>query len=141
MSDPSGLAYPVLCLARDNSICAVRSADDLRTCNAVAYWGNRYFHDLQILDAVGAPYTVVRSETERRFTPLRRAVARLLNQTLRVTLELRSEGPPSLSSAKARVAAWLERAPEFWEESDDLENWKRRIAECRDMRQLVDLFE
>jgi hypothetical protein len=73
---------------------------------------------------------MIKAETEQFFSPMRRTLARLLTRQLLVKLELRSEGQPSLAAAKERLAEWLYRNPDFWEESDDFEIWQRRITAC-----------
>ena len=135
------LSFPVLCLSRDTSIVVARDADSLGRCNALAFWKNQYFRELLVIDLTGASFTVVDAETETGYSPVARFLARLTNRELRVRLRLRSEGAPSLATAKRRVGEWLDKAPEFWEASAELSEWKARVTACGSMAQLIEVFE
>lgn len=139
--EPSDLTFPVLCLSRDSSVVPARDPEGLCRCNALAFWRNQYYRDLQIFDSTGAAYTVVEAQLPQAMSSTRRLLARLINQSLSVNLRLRSEGPPSLAKAKERVSEWLDKAPEFWEAADDLDEWKRRISACETMADLIAVFE
>jgi hypothetical protein len=110
-------------------------------CNALAFWRNQYYRDLQIFDVTGSAYTVVEAQLRQPMSSARRFLARLTNQSLSVKLWLRTQGPPSLAKAKERVNEWLDKAPEFWEAVDDLDEWKRRISACETMADLIAVFE
>jgi hypothetical protein len=139
--EPSDLTFPVLCLSRDSSVVPVRDLEDLCRCNALAFWRNQYYRDLRVLDVTGSAYTVVEARLRRPMPSARRFLARLTNQSFSVKLRLRAEGPPSLATAKERVSEWLDKAPEFWEAADDLDEWKRRISTCETMADLIAVFE
>lgn len=139
--EPSDLTFPVLCLSRDSSIVPSWDREGLCRCNALAFWSNQYYRDLRVFDSTGTEFTVVDAQLQQPMSPARRFLARLINQSLSVRLRLRVEGPPSLAKAKERVSEWLDRAPEFWEAADDLDEWKRRISACEAMADLIAVFE
>ena len=60
-SDPEALRFPVLCLSRDHSISPVDTLDRLRQCNARAFFENRWFDDLLIIDSDASLFRVVSS--------------------------------------------------------------------------------
>ena len=138
---PDELTFPVLCLSRDTSIVVAQDAARLKRCNALAFWGNHYFRDLRVIDSKGIAYTVVEAEPERAYSLMARLLARLINGELVVRLRLRSEGSPSLATAKHLAREWLDIAPEFWEASADLDDWKARVMACNDMSELIKVFE
>jgi hypothetical protein len=139
--DLSDLIFPVLCLSGDTSVVPARDPGSLCRCNALAFWRNQYYRDLQIFDSTGSAYTVVEAQLRHRMPLARRLLARLINQSLTVELRLRTEGPSSLAEAKKSVSEWLDKAPEFWEAADDLDEWKRRISACETMADLIAVFE
>ncbi len=139
--EPKDLTFPVLCLSRDFSVVPARDPEGLCRCNALAFWRNQYYQDLQIFDSTGSAYTVVEAQLRHPMPSARRFLARLINQSLSVELRLRAEGPSSLAEAKERVSEWLDKAPEFWEAADDLDEWKRRILACETMADLIAVFE
>jgi len=138
---PEELSFPVLCLSRDTSIIVARDADSLSRCNALAFWVNGYFRELLVIDLTGASFTVVEAETEPGYSPVARFLARLTNRELRVRLRLRCDGTPSLAAAQRLVGEWLDKAPEFWEASAELSEWKARVMACDSMAQLIEVFE
>lgn len=137
---PEDLDFPVLCLSRDSSVVVAADREALCRCSALALWGNEYYRDLRVFDASATPYSVVAAEPERRFSAVGRLLARLSNREFAVRLRLQQLGPSSVEVAKAHASEWLDRAPEFWEASDDLDVWKRRISSCTTMIELIELF-
>ena len=135
------LAFPVLCLSHDTSIVVARDADELGQCNALAFWGNHYFRDLRVIDSSGITYTVIDAEPETAYSRVAQLFARLTNRTLRVRLRLRADGPASLVIAKRLASEWLDRAPEFWESSAELGEWKARVMACNSVGELIKVFE
>ena len=134
------LRYPVLCLSRDNSVSVAASSEHLRRCNATAWFRNRYFEDLRLLDASATPYRVRSAALVVPLSVWRRFLVRLLNRRLVVTLDLEALAPPSLAEAKRTVTAWLHRAPDFWEASRDLSEWERLCSQAPSMEALCSLF-
>ncbi len=135
------LAFPVLALSRDSSVSVHRDAERLSTCNAIAYWRTRYHEDMLIIDSNAAAYRVLSVEPVERITRLRRILLRTFNGRVRVNLELRAEGPPSLDRAKRMAEEWLDRAPYLWEAAEDLDAWKSRVVGCRSMSELIRVFD
>lgn len=134
------LAFPVLCLARDSSISVAHRPEDLAQCNALAFYRNRYFDQLHVIDSNAAPYVVTQARLDRQQGGVRRFLARLLNRRLIVVLRLAPAGPPSLADAKTHLISWVDREPSFWEASRDLEEWRRLIRSAPDIAALVRLF-
>jgi hypothetical protein len=137
---PETLKYPVLCLSRDNSVSVTASSEHLRRCNATAWFRNRYFEDLRVVDASATPYRVRSAALVVTLSAWRRILVRLLNRRLVVTLELEVLAPPSLAEAKRTVTAWLHRAPDFWEASRDLPEWEHLVSHAPSMEALCSLF-
>lgn len=138
--DLRDLSFPVLCLSQDNSIVPVESAQSLTECSATAFFRNRYFDHLLVIDSNASSFVVISADPVVPIASLRRTLARLLNQRIRVRLRLERAGSSSLASAQAAVSGWLERAPEFWEAAYDLAEWKQRVATVATMRELIALF-
>lgn len=134
------LMFPVLCLARDSSISVAETRDRLNCCNAQAFFKNRYFDDLIIVDSRAEQFRVVRAEADPPLTGLQKWLTRAFNRRLTVHLELQREAPASMEGAKRQVIIWLEKAVDFWEETRDLAEWKQVVESARDMRQLIQLF-
>jgi hypothetical protein len=134
------MVYPVLCLARDNSISVARTATELRACNTVAWFRNRYFDDLRLFDAAGRSYRVSSAELVRPLHGWRRVAARILNQNLTVLLEVESLRGSSLDAAKLATIEWIHRAPEFWEAAFDLAELGAQVRGSPDMEALCAIF-
>ena len=133
MTRPEDLHYPVLCFGRDDSVSIARSAAELRSCNSVAWFRNRYFDELRLFDAFATPYRVRSARLAAPLAGWRGLLARALNSRLVADLELEPLGQASLAEAKATAIRWLHRRPEFWEASDDLAQWERRVSEAASM--------
>lgn len=136
----NSLTYPVLCLARDNSISVARTPTELQACNAVAWFPNRYFDDLRLFDAGGSSYRVSSAELAEPLHGWRRGFARILNQNLAVVLEVESLSGPSLEAAKQATIEWIHKAPEFWEAAYDLPELEALVHRSPDMEALCAVF-
>jgi len=136
MTPVSSLPYPVLCLARDNSVSVAWTPTELQACNAVAWFRNRYFDDLRLFDAVGSSYRVSSAELAEPLRAWRRVVVRFLNQNLAVVLEVESLSSPSLEAAKQATIEWIHRAPEFWEAAYNLHELEALVQQSPDMETL-----
>ena len=139
--EPIDLEFPVLCLSHDTSIVVARDADEMKRCNALAFWGNNYFRDLRVVDSNGIAYTVIDAEPDTAYSRVARLFMRLTNRAVRVRLRLRPDGSPSLAIAKQLASEWLDRAPYFWEASGELSEWKARVMACSTMGELINVFE
>lgn len=134
------LTFPVLCLSRDSSIAVAETSDRLHRCNALAFFANRYYDGLLVIDSTAARFRVVRAEAAPALSAIGRWIARAVNRRLRVELQLEALGPASLDEARRTVLEWLDRAPDFWEASRDLAEWKRLVAGAGSPRALIALF-
>jgi hypothetical protein len=110
MSEP---LFPVLCLSHDNSISVAENLEALGRANALAFFRNRYFNGLIIIDSRAQRFRVVRAEVAPPLSTLARAVVRVLNRRVRVKLHLEAESSMSLDDAKRLVKVWLDRARIF----------------------------
>jgi len=138
---PESLDYPALCFSRDRSLVVARDASDLTRCNAVAFWKNRYFEDLLIVDAAGRRFRVESAQPDPEVGAMDQYVARLLNRRFRVNLRLRPEGRMALIEIKRTAIEWIEKAPDFWSASRELSEWSRQITSCRSVVGLARLFD
>lgn len=134
------LAFPVLCLSRDRSIAVAESPERLERCNALAFFRNRYFEDLMVVDSTGRCFRVARAEPVPPLTGLNRTLARALNRRLRVSLALGPAERRSLDEVKALVREWMDRAPDLWEASRDLDEWRAAVAGAATLPALIRLF-
>jgi hypothetical protein len=107
----------------------------------MAFWRNHYFRDLRVIDSNGIAYTVIDAEPEGTYSSMAQLFMRLTNRELRVRLRLRPDGSPSLVLAKQLASEWLARAPDFWEASAEMSEWKARVMACSSMGELIELFE
>jgi hypothetical protein len=135
------MAFPVLCLARDTSITVAMTGEELDECNARAFFINRYFEDLVILDSNAHRYRVARAVTAERMSTVRTFLVRAFNRRLIVDLDLRREEDGSVALAKKLVLEWVRKAPDHWESSRDLPEWESMIGEAPDMGTLIGLFK
>ncbi len=140
MTPVNSLVSPVLCLARDDSISVARTATELRACNAVAWFRNRYFDDLRLFDAAGRSYRVSSAELVQPLHGWRRIAARILNKNLTVLLEVESLRGSSLDAAKLATIEWIHRAPEFWEAAFDLPELEALVRGSPDLETLCAIF-
>ena len=136
----TGPVFPVLCLSNDNSISVSENLEELSRANALALFRNRYFDGLIVIDSCVQRFLVVRAEVVPPLSPFARAVVRVLNRRLRVKLHLEVECSMSLDDAKKLVKVWLDRAPDFWEASRDIEEWRRAVDSAATARRLIALF-
>jgi hypothetical protein len=132
--------FPVLCLSQDSSISVAESPERLHRANALAFFRNRYFEDMIVMDSQARQFRVVGADVVPALSVSGRWTARLLNKSLRVNLRLAPQGPGSLDDAKRIVAGWLDRAPDFWEASRDIGEWKDMVARADTARVLIALF-
>jgi hypothetical protein len=130
----------VLCFARDHSISVASTPEELQRCNALAWYRNRYYGDLRVIDAVATPYRVGAVELARPLDGWRRLAARIRNQELEVVLQLEQLGGPSLDAAREMAIDWIHQAPEFWEAAYELDDLESRLRDCSDMEALCTLF-
>ena len=133
------MTFPVLCLSRDSSIAVAETSERLRRCNARAFFKNRYYDGLLIVDATPARFRVVRAEVVPPLSAIGRWTARAVNLRLHVELQLEAQGATSLGEAKRSVVEWLDRAPDLWEASRDLDEWKRLVARAGSAKALIAL--
>jgi hypothetical protein len=140
MTPVNSLPYPVLCLAHDNSVSVAQTPTELQSCNAVAWFRNRYFADLRLFDADGSSYRVSSAELTEPLHGWRCIVARAFNQNLVVVIEVESLGNRSLEAAKAATIEWVRRAPEFWEAAYDLPELEALVQRSPDMEALCAVF-
>jgi len=132
--------FPVLCLSHDSSISVADSPERLQRSNALAVFKNRYYDDLIIIDAEANRFRVVRAEVVPPLSAVGRWTARVFNRRLRVELELEEQESGSLEAAQRVVIEWLGRAPDFWEASRDLAEWKALVPRASTVKALVALF-
>lgn len=140
MTQPEDLRYPVICFARDDAISVVNSPGELHSCNAVAWFRNRYFEDLRVIDAVATPFRVQSATLARPLYDWRRILARTTNKNLLIVRDLESLGEASLAEAKQTAIEWLQRAPEFGESAFALPEWERLISQASSTEILCDVF-
>lgn len=132
--------FPVMCLSRDGSISVADSAEALRRCNARALFKNHYYEDLIVIDSAENRFRVVSAAPVPTPSSLGRLVARVLNRKMTVDLVCEPEGPIHLDDAKRTVNEWLDRSPDFWEASRDVEVWRQMIARANSASSLIGLF-
>ncbi|HEU4343107.1 MAG TPA: hypothetical protein VFU31_16260 [Candidatus Binatia bacterium] len=137
---PAELLFPVLCLSQDSSISVAESAERLHRCNALALFKNRYYDNLLVIDSKADRFRVERAEVVPALSAVGRWTARVLNRKLQVELQLEQEGSGSLDDAKRIVSEWLGRAPDFWEASRDIEEWREMVARAGTVGGLIALF-
>ncbi len=136
------LSYPVICLAQDGSIEPHFAAASIGRCNALAYWKNRYFDDLIVIDNEARMWKVAEAKPIDEPGALGTLIARAFNRPLRVRLELHAvDDETGVMRAKRHVVEWLDRLPEFWEASAGLDSWRMQIGRCRTMEELALLFD
>ncbi len=136
------LSYPVICLGQDGSIISHQSAEDFGKCNALALWVNRYYADLTVIDGAAVLWRVESAKPKEQRSGFDRWLSRLANRTIRVEIELwRLDQETGLAVVKRLIVSWLDRLPEFWEASADLEEWQVRVESCRSVEELAILFE
>lgn len=136
------LSYPVICLGQDGSIVAHQSADEFGKCNALALWVNRYFADLAVVDSEAVLWRVESAVPKDEPSGFVRWLSRFTNRTIRVDIELwKLDQETGMVVVKRLLASWLDRSPEFWEASADLEEWRMRVESCTTVEELAILFE
>lgn len=62
---PDELAFPVLCLSRDTSISVADDKAALMRCNALAFFKNRYFDNLLVIDSRRGAFRVTDAQPKR----------------------------------------------------------------------------
>jgi hypothetical protein len=132
--------FPVLCLSQDGSILVTETPDRLGRCNALAFFKNRYYEGLLLIDSEADRFRVVRAELVPTPSIVSRLVTRVLNRRLEVRVQMEPEGVGTLDDAKGIVNAWLDRSPDFWEASRDIEEWREMIGRAGTARALIALF-
>ena len=132
------LAFPVLCLARDSSITVADCRTALTRCNALAFFKNRYFDNLLVIDSRGATFRVTPADYKQLST-VGHVVLCLTNGQMDVNLQL-SPQRMSFAEVQESVLAWLDLAPEFWEASRDIKEWRDAVREAQSVSDLILLF-
>lgn len=136
----TALTFPVLCLSQDSSISVAESAERLHRCSALAFFKNRYYDNLVVIDSKASRFRVVRAEVVPALSTIGRWTARAFNRWLQVELHFEAQGSGSLDDAKRMVNEWLRRAPHFWEESRDIEEWRDMVVRASTAKGLIALF-
>ncbi|MBT8401296.1 MAG: hypothetical protein KJO98_12525 [Rhodothermia bacterium] len=138
----SDLSYPVICLGQDGSIVPHQSAEEFGKCNALALWVTRYFADLTVIDSAAVLWRVESAIPKQEKSGIYRWLSRLTNRTIRVDIEVwRLDQEAGMAVVKRLLVSWLDRMPEFWEASADLDEWRSRVESCRTVEELAILLE
>ena len=136
------LSYPVICLGQDGSIVSHQSPDGFGKCNALALWVNRYFADLTVIDSAAVLWRVESATPKGEPSGFDRWLSRLTNRTIRVDIELwKMNQETGMAVVKRLLVSWLDRLPEFWEASADLDEWRSQVRGCQSVEELAILFE
>jgi len=99
--DIEQLRYPVLKLSRDTSVSPARNAQEMTRCTAHAFFHNRYFEDMLVIDSEARHFRVVSAETIPALSGIRLWIARFLDKILIAKLALKLEREPSLDEGEA----------------------------------------
>ena len=139
-ADVAQIAFPVLCLSEDNSVCAFSSLGALSRCNATSLFHNHYYDGLLIFDANGSCFAVAGADLVAHQSKLARLIARLVNKHFVVQLRISRSPTLSFAEIKAMVLEWVHRTPDYWEASRDIGDWETSISDASSVPDLVALF-
>lgn len=133
------LAYPVLCLTRRMGVCVIEAASGLERCRAVVFWRGRFFDGLRVVDSRGETYEVVRASIRRPSSTLGRTLARWLDLSISVDVELKPAAAVSLAELQQIVEHAVDEDPEAFEEfsGKTVEWWKQALASCDSVQALI----
>lgn len=134
------LSFPVLCLSQDSSIQVADSQERLERCNARAFFTTRYFEGMVLFDSSGNRFRVIATSLVSPEAGVRRWITRASNGEVKVRLQLEREALSSVDAAKHEVLDCIEKAPDFWEASRDLGEWRQLVRDARTMRDLLTLL-
>lgn len=133
--------FPVLSLSRDGSIVPYDDEESLTSCNARAFWRNRYYDDMLVFDADSRAWRVREVSVLSPPDGLARTFARLTNGPLRVTLTWsREPDRDGMDHARTQTEAWLKRDETFWEASADLQDWIGRVRGSTTIEEMLSIF-
>lgn len=112
---PNLLAYPVLCMPWDLGIFTAKNASELEHSQGVLLWKSRLYEGLKIIDASGQAYVVIRTTVRKPRSTMGRWLAKYLDLSVHLSLDLEDCGPASLQEIESAVSASIKDDPEALE--------------------------
>jgi hypothetical protein len=137
---PAGpeLQPPVLRIARNGFLDAVRRPEELEVCGSYALRSG-YFEGLRLVDATGRSWRVrcvAKVGSVGPFWGFRLRGPR----RVRIRMDREEESRFGLEDLKDRVCRAIEQLPEPWEAVEDIEETKARARRATDIPALIELF-
>jgi hypothetical protein len=133
-----GPSFPVLCIAKNGFLNAVKDREALETCGQSALKSG-YFSGLVLVDPTGRTWEVRSAHKVGYAGPL--GGWRLLHsRRIRVRPDL-AEGPGfELGNLQDRVCEAIDQLPAQWEAVEDIEQTKSRVRSAGSIPALIELF-
>lgn len=127
---PESISYPVLCIPGSLGVYVARNRRELERCRAVLFWKARLYDGLQIADLDGKKYAVTRATIFRPRSGIAQWLARVLDLSVQVSLELEDRGIATLAEIGNAVETAIQEDPEAFEEISgrSIEWWRAVLA-------------
>jgi hypothetical protein len=138
----NSVTFPALCVSRDAGVYLVRDLPGLRRSRAQLYWRYHHFDGLRIYDCEERAFEVIAASVSRPVSELGRLLARLLDLTITVDVEITPIGPASLSEVISAVQRAIEADPESFEELSErsIEWWHATLAHISSVQGVIHAF-
>jgi hypothetical protein len=131
-------SFPVLCIAKNGFLSAVKDRAALETCGQSALRSG-YYSGLLLVDSEGDAWEVRSATKVGPIGPL--GGWRLLkSRRIRMRLELSRCERFDLGALQERVCAAIEQLPAQWEVVEDIEQTKARVRRTESVPSVIELF-
>jgi hypothetical protein len=140
---PTSVRFPALCVPRDFGVYLVRDLHHLRRSRAHLFWRYHSFEGVRLYDADGRAFEVTATSVSRPVSKLGRALARLLDLTMTVDVEMAPMGPASLPDVISAVQRAMAADPESFEELSgrSIEWWQATLAHTSSVQGVIRVFD
>ena len=142
MAIDSPPVFPVLCVARDFGVYVAHDQQQLRQARAGVF-RRGHFEGLRVFDAAGRVYNLAAARITQPASAAGRWLARVLDLTVTVDVEIVPAGAAQLPEVVAAVEKAIDTDPESFEELSgrSVEWWRATLARAASIQDVVRAFE
>ncbi len=142
-ADMNSVVFPALCVPREFGVYVVRNLSELRRSRAALIWRYRHFEGLRLYDSEEKAYEIMGTSVSSPTSRLGQFVARLLDLSVTLDVELALIGRASLSEVVVAVREAIEDDPESFEELSgrSIDWWKETLGRANSVREVISAFD
>jgi hypothetical protein len=134
------MKFPVIGFGKDSSVTIFKDNDELSRCTKVAF-KNGYHKGLAVIDSAGIQYEVVGAKRIGTIGPFW-GYNLLLDQKLKVELEINNSHPVQLVEIKEKIRRWVNKDKHLWEsEHGSIKTMEDKVEKTTDFESLLLLLK